>query len=94
MEQNRITFDELWEQQERAGLQQRMMQDYPEWMHRRRIRRASLATVTVLAVAMVSLFNYQFSIQRPYDAVLCNRTTFPDSHWADVAATILTKEII
>ena len=85
MEQNRITFDELWEQQERAGLQQRMMQDYPEWMRRRRIRRASLATVTVLAVAMVSLFNYQG---------LCNRTTFPDSHWADVAATILTKEII
>ena len=94
MEQNRKTFDALWEQEERQGLQWRLRQDYPAWMRRRRTRRGALASIAVLIVAAVSIFNFQISITKPYDTVVCNRTSFTDSHWAEVAANILTMETL
>lgn len=89
-----MTFDQLWEQEERAGLQQRLLQTYPEWKRNRRIRNAVLSAFAVLVVAVVPIYNYQFSVSKSYDMVVSNRTTFTDSHWADIAANILTKETV
>ena len=93
MEHN-ITFEELWEHEERQGLQQRLQQDYPSWLRRRRIRRTALAGIAVLVVAGISVFNFQFSISKEYDYVACNRSGIAEDHWAAVAADILTKEMI
>ena len=51
MDKNKISFDELWTKEERYGLQFRLQRDYPGWLHRRRVRRASLASMAVLVVA-------------------------------------------
>ncbi len=91
---NNMTFDSIWEQEERQGLQQRLRQDYPSWLRRRRIRRATLASIAVLVVAGFSIFNFQFSTHRKYDNVACNRSGIPSDHWAAVASDILTKEMI
>ena len=89
MEHNMMTFDELWEQEERQGLQQRLQSDYPAWQRRRRQRITLACTFAVLVVAGISIFNFQFSISKDYDSVSCNRSTFPDNHWAEVAGNIL-----
>ncbi len=89
-----MTFDDLWEQEERQGLQRRLQQDYPSWLRRRRIRRTALAGIAVLVVAGISVFNFQFSISKEYDYVACNRNGIAEDHWAAVAADILTKEMI
>ncbi|MCR5822544.1 MAG: hypothetical protein K6F85_06490 [Bacteroidales bacterium] len=89
MEHNKMTFDELWELEEHLGLQKRMQKDYPSWLRRRRTHRMAMVSVAVLAVAGGAIFNTQFSIPKRYDNVLCNRATFPERHWADVAANIL-----
>ena len=86
---NNMTFDSIWEQEERQGLQQRLRQDYPSWLRRRRTRRALVASVSALLVAGFSIFNFQFSTPKDYDYVCCNRSTFPDNHWAEVAGNIL-----
>ncbi|MBP5527708.1 MAG: hypothetical protein J6X79_04545 [Bacteroidales bacterium] len=93
MEHN-ITFEELWEHEERQGLQQRLQQDYPSWLRRRRIRRTALAGIAVLVVAGISIFSFQFSISKDYDYVACNRSGIAEDHWATMAANILTKEMI
>ena len=87
--EHKMTFDSIWEQEEQQGLQQRLRQDYPAWLRRRRQRRTALATITVLAVAGFSIFNFQPSTSKDYDYVCCNRSTFPDNHWAEVAGNIL-----
>jgi hypothetical protein len=94
MEQRRISFDELWEQEERKGLLKRMQDDYPVWQRRRHTRRVLLASVSVLLVVGFSIFNFQFSITRDYDYVCCNRSDIPDGHWAEVAGNILTIETL
>ncbi len=86
---NNMTFDSIWEKEERQGLQQRLRQDYPAWVRRRRQRRTALATITVLAVAGFSFFNFQSSTSKDYDYVACNRSGIAEGHWADVAANIL-----
>ena len=93
MEHN-ITFEELWEHEERQGLQQRLRQDYPAWQRRRRQRQVAVASVAVLMVAGLSVFNYHFSTSKDYDGIACNRSGVPNGHWAAVAADILTKEMI
>ena len=93
MEHN-MTFEELWEQEERQGLQQRLQQDYPAWLRRRRTRRTALAGIAVLVVAGFSIFNFQSSTSKDYDYVACNRSGIAEGHWATVAADILTKEMI
>jgi len=87
-------FEELWEQEEKAGFQQRLWEEFQKWQRRRRIRRTALASLVVIVVAGISIFNFQFSIPEGYDYVCCNRTTFPESHWADVASNILTTPTI
>ena len=89
-----MTFDNIWEQEERLAVQQRLQREYPAWQRRRRVRRTAIATVAVLIVAGISNFNFQFSIPKAYDSVACNRSTFPDSHWAEEAGRILTIQTI
>ena len=91
---NNMTFDSIWEQEERQGLQQRLRQDYPAWLRRRRQRRTALAGIAVLVVAGISIFNFQSSTSKDYDYVACNRSDIAEGHWATVAADILTKEMI
>ena len=86
---NNMTFDSIWEQEERQGLQQRLRQDYPAWLRRRRQRRTALASIAVLVVAGFSIFNFQPSTSKDYDYVACNRSGIAEGHWADVAANIL-----
>ncbi len=94
MEHN-MTFEELWEHEERQGLQQRLQQDYPAWQRRRRLRRGVLASVTVVAVVAVILpFTFHLSPLTSYDYVCCNRSGIADAHWADVASNILTTPTI
>ena len=91
---NNMTFDSIWEQEERQGLQQRLRQDYPAWLRRRRQRRTALVGIAVLVVAGFSIFNFQSSTSKDYDYVACNRSGIAEGHWATVAADILTKEMI
>lgn len=93
MEHN-MTFDSIWEQEERQSLQQRLRQDYPTWLRRRRQRRTALASIAVLAVAGLSIFNFQSSTSKDYDYVACNRSGIAEGHWAKVASNILTIETL
>jgi hypothetical protein len=88
MEHN-MTFDSLWEQEERQGLQQRLQQDYPAWLRRRQQRRTAVATVAMLVAIILPTFHHILP-SKHYDAVACNRSGIAESHWADVAAQILT----
>lgn len=87
-------FEELWEQEERQGLQRRLRQEYPAWRQRRRVRRTAVASVAVMLVAGVSFFNIHFSIPKGYDSVACNRSGIAEGHWAAEASRILTIETL
>jgi len=87
-------FEELWEQEERQGLQRRLQQEYPRWQRARRVRRTALASVAVLLVAGFSFFNFQFSTPKFYDSVACNRNGIAEGHWAAEASRILTIETL
>ena len=89
-----MTFDNLWEQEERQAVQQRLQREYPVWQRRRRVRQTTLTSVAVLVVAGISIFNFQSSIPQGYDYVACNRSGIADAHWANVASDILTIEIL
>ena len=89
-----MTFDSIWEQEERQGLQQRLRQDYPSWLRRRRQRSTALATVAMLMVAGIAVFNIQYPSSKNYDGIACNRSGIPSDHWAAVASDILTIEMI
>ena len=84
------TFDNLWEQEEQQALQRRLRQEYPRWQRARRVRRTALASLAILLVAGVSIFNFQFSTPKSYDSVACNRSGIAASHWASEAGRILT----
>ncbi len=92
--EHKMTFDSIWEQEERQSLQQRLRLDYPAWLLRRRQRRTALVGIAVLVVAGISIFNFQSSTSKDYDYVACNRSGIADAHWADVAANILTTETL
>lgn len=87
-------FEELWEQEERQGLQRRLQQEYPRWQRARRVRRTALASVAVVLVAGFSFFNFQFSTPKIYDSVACNRNGIAEGHWAAEASRILTIETL
>lgn len=87
-------FEELWEQEERQGLQRRLQQEYPAWQQRRRVRRTALASVAVVLVAGFSVFNFHFSTPKSYDSVACNRSGIAEGHWAAEASRILTIETL
>ena len=86
---NNMTFEELWENEERQGLTSRLQGDYPGWIRRRRTRRTLLASVSVLVIAGFSIFNFQFSTPQDYDYVCCNRSGIAEEYWADMAGDIL-----
>ena len=88
------TFDNLWEQEEQQALQRRLRQEYPRWQRARRVRRTALASLAILLVAGVSIFNFQFSTPKSYDSVACNRSGIAASHWASEAGRILTIETL
>ena len=87
-------FEELWEQEERQGLQRRLQQEYPAWQQRRRVRRTAVASVAMVLVAGFSFFNFQFSTPKSYDSVACNRSGIAEGHWAAEASRILTIETL
>lgn len=87
-------FEELWEQEERQGLQRRLRQEYPAWRQRRRVRGTAMASVAVVLVAGFSFFDFHFSIPKSYDSVACNRSGIAEGHWANEAGRILTIETI
>ena len=90
-----MTFDESWEQAERQALLQRLQREYPVWQRRRKQRIAVACTVAVLAatgITLSSLHSPLSSLQ--YDGVCCNRSGIAESHWAEVAANILTAEVL
>ena len=87
-----MTFDELWEQEERQGLQQRLHQEYPAWTRRCKQRRMTIAAAVVI-VAVLSPLTFLLSPSKCYDTVACNRSGITDSHWADVADNILRTQI-
>jgi len=92
-----MRFDDLWEREELKGLTWRMQREYPAAQQRRRQRWSAMTAVAVTAVALVAFFTVQTSPSRAprgYDMVCCNRTTFPDSHWVDLAANMLTAEML
>jgi hypothetical protein len=90
---NNMTFDSIWEQEERQGLQQRLRQDYPVWLRRRRQRRTALAAAVVI-VAVLSPLTFHLSPSKGYDYVACNRNGIAEGHWAKVASNILTTETL
>lgn len=92
MERNRMTFDELWEQEERRGLQMRLQHDYPAWKRRRKQGIALAGTVATMLVVGIITFNFQLSTPKGYDGVICNRGGIAESHWVSVAANTLTIE--
>ncbi|MBR4773047.1 MAG: hypothetical protein IK010_01295 [Bacteroidales bacterium] len=85
--EHKMTFDDLWEQEERQALAKRLLHEYPAWK-RHRARRRTLVAVAVLAVAALPILLR--TEPHGYDSVCCNRSTFPESHWVDVSAAILT----
>lgn len=87
-------FEELWEQEERQGLQRRLQQEYPAWQQRRRVRRTAVAAVAMVLVAGFSFFNFHFSTPKSYDSVACNRNGIAEGHWAAEASRILTIETL
>ena len=87
------TFDQLWEQEERQALQQRLRQEYPRWQRTRRVRRTAVASVVVLLAAGITLSTFHFPLStRNYDSVACNRSGIAEGHWAAEASRILTIE--
>ena len=89
------TFDQLWEQEERQALQQRLRQEYPRWQRARRVRRTAVASVAVLLVAGITLSTFHFPLStRNYDSVACNRSGIAEGHWAAEASRILTIETL
>lgn len=91
--EHKMTFDDLWEQEERQALKKRLLHEYPTWK-RHRARRRALAAVALMAVVVLAPFTIHLSPSRGYDSVCCNRTTFPESHWVDLSAAILTIQTI
>lgn len=89
-----MTFEELWELEERQGVEHRLKRDFPQWKHRRSMRRTIVASVAIVMVVAHFVFVPSFAEQRNYDYVCCNRSTFPENHWVDVASNILTKETL
>ncbi len=94
MEHNMMTFDELWVQEERQGLQRRLQQDYPAWTRRRHTTQIVMASVAVVVVAAGIALSTLHSPHSTYDSVACNRSGIADSHWASVASNILTIETL
>ena len=84
-------FEKLWERAEGERYAERLVEEYPGWRTRRRKVRRTTAAVAAVVVVGISIFNYQFSIPKGYDGICCNRTTLPDSHWAQVAEEMLVK---
>ena len=93
MEHN-MTFEEFWEQEERKGLLHRMRDDYPVWQRRRHIRRWAICSTLVVLAGIFTTFHFSLSTTHSYDYVCCNRNTFPDRHWVNVASDILTIETL
>lgn len=91
---NNMTFDSIWEQEERQGLQRRLQQDYPAWLRRRRTALATIVSVAVVSVAAGITLSTLHTPLSTYDAVACNRSGIAEDHWAKVASNILTMETL
>ncbi len=89
-----MTFENIWEQEERQGLQRRLQQDYPAWLRRRRTALATIASVAVVSVAAGITLSTLHTPLSTYDAVACNRSGIAEDHWAKVASNILTMETL
>lgn len=94
MKHKDLTFYELWDKEESQGLLSRLRSEYPLWQRHRRQRMITVSAVVVMAIVGTSIFNYHFSIPKGYDAVCCNRSSFSDNHWVNVASNILTIETL
>ena len=86
-------FEDLWEQEERRGVEQRLQREYPRWRRRSRTRRTALACVAVVLAALSPLA-FHLSPSKGYDNVYCNRSGIADAHWANTAGEILTRSLL
>lgn len=87
-----MTFESIWEQEERQGLQRRLRQDYPAWLRRQQRTLRVAAAVAVMVMVAVPLLKP--ATPDGFDRVYCNRTGTSDTQWAALAADILTRETI
>ena len=87
-----IQFEELWEKEERRGVEQHLQRDYPAWLRRRQRTLWVAAAVVVMAVAAVPLLKP--ASPADYDNVYCNRSGIADAHWATMAGEILTRSLL
>lgn len=84
-------FEGLWQQIEAREHGRRMMEGYASWRRRRKWAATGVAMCLVAVVAFLPL-----QMQHPggYDKIYCNRPEIPDAHWVDVAAEMLTMDIV
>ena len=87
-----MTFEELWEKEERRGVEQRLQREYPVWRRRQQHTLRVAAAVAVMVMVAVPLLKP--ATPAGFDKVYCNRTGTTDTQWAALAADILTRETI
>lgn len=85
-------FEELWEKEERRGVELRLQREYPIWKRRRQRTMSAAAAVTLMIMVGVPLLKP--ATPTGFDKVYCNRTGTTDTQWAALAADILTREVI
>ena len=87
-----MTFEELWEKEERRGVEHRLQREYPAW--KRRQQRTLRVAAAVAVMVMVAVPLLKPATPDGFDRVYCNRTGTSDTQWAALAADILTRETI
>lgn len=87
---NEQQFEELWARAEAEGSASRLAAQYPAWRARRR-RTAGVVAGVALVLAVVTPLASPSTQIKSYGKVYSNNTSFSDQHWAEMAATLLTK---
>lgn len=87
-----MTFEELWKQEERRGVEQRLQREYPAWKRLRQRTAMMAAAVAVMVAVAVPLLKP--ATPTDFDRVYCNRSGIADAHWANTAGKILTRSLL
>ena len=88
-------FDRVWQEAEVEALAQRMAQEYPAWVRRKkRLRNSIVAAMFVGAVAATTLPLLRPNTHKEYMLVCCNRSNSDDEQWVQLAANMLMNDMI